>query len=116
MIADLLTSKPTDAPAVIESVSWRWIWDDLSGGDLRRVVDHIGPLYWKGKPLDAKKREVKFLAAGPTGDLAQRTIIVILTTCANPAEVRAVDSYVGWPGLDWDLSGPHQSAFDALKR
>jgi hypothetical protein len=116
MVADLLTSKPADAPAVIEAVSWRWIWDDLSGGDLRRVIDGAGPLYWKGKSLDAKKREVKFLADGPTGDLAQRTIIVILSTCANPAEVRAVDSYVGWPGLDWDLSGRHQSDFDALKR
>lgn len=116
MVADLLTSRPADAPAVIDSVGWRWIWDDLGGDDLRRIVDQVGPLYWAGKSLDLKKREVKFLADGRTDDLSQRTIIVILSTCAGPAEVRAADSFVGWPGLDFDLTGAHQSAFDQLKR
>jgi hypothetical protein len=30
--------------------------------------------------------------------------------------VRGIDNYVGWPGLDFDLTGAHQSAFDALKK
>jgi hypothetical protein len=116
MVADILTSNLSHAPAVIDSVGWRWIWDDLGGKALQRVVDTVGPVYWARRSLDAKKAEVKYHSGGVTTDVAQRLIIVILRTCAGPKEVRAIDSAVGWPGLDWDLTGVYQDEFDRLKR
>lgn len=115
MVADLLVSSKTHAPAVVKAVGWRWIWSDLSGGDLEQVVDGVGPAFWGTQSLNAKKREVKYLADGWTSDISQRLIIVILRTCSGPKEVRAVNKHVGWPGLNWDLSGRYQDEFDRLK-
>jgi hypothetical protein len=116
MVADLLSTNDGHVPAVVNHVGWRWIWSDLSGKDLERVVDHAGPIYWATQSLDAKKREVKYLADGYTSDVSQRLIIVILRTCSGPGEVRAIDKHVGWPGLNWDLTGKHQKEFDRLKK
>lgn len=115
MVADLLLSNKAHASAVVNEVGWRWIWSDLSGGELEQVVNEIGPIYWSTQSLDTKKREVKYLSSGWTSDLAQRLIIVILRTCSDAREVREIDKYVGWPGLDWDLSGRYQREFDRLK-
>ncbi|WP_448002672.1 hypothetical protein [Agromyces bauzanensis] len=117
MVSDLLVSAtPADATAVLDDVGWRWVWNDLSGDDLRRVVDVAGPAFWARRSFAQKKAEVGFLAGGRTDDISQRAIIVILRTCAGPAEVRAIDASVGWPGLDFDLTGAYQTQFDTLKR
>lgn len=115
MVADLLLSNRSQAPAVIDDVGWRWIWTDLSTDELKQVVDTIGPIYWATQSLDAKKHEVKYLAKGWTSDISQRLIIVILRTCSGPKEVRKINDYMGWPGLNWDLTGQYQDAFDELK-
>jgi hypothetical protein len=117
MVADLLTSAtPADSSAVLNDVGWRWVWDDLSGNDLQRVVDVAGPAFWATKAFAQKEAEVGFLAGGRTNDISQRTIIMILRTCATPAEVRAIDKSLGWPGLDFDLTGSYQTELDRLKR
>jgi hypothetical protein len=116
MIADLLTSSPGQANAVLDDVSWRWVWTDTSGEALIRIVDQVGPGYWKTKSLAQKKAEIQYLSGGRTGDISQRAIVMILGTCASSAQVRAIDKSVGWPGLDWDLTGGYQDQFDRLKR
>jgi hypothetical protein len=116
MIADLLTSSPEQATAVLDDVGWHWVWTDTSGDALTRIVNVVGPRYWATKPLTLKKAEVRFLSDGRTSDISQRAIVMILKTCSSPEEVRAIDKHVGWPGLDWDLTGSYQDEFDQLKR
>lgn len=116
MVADLLTSATrADSTAVLTYVGWRWVWDDLSGNDLRRVVDVAGQSFWATQPLPRKKAEISFLASGRTSEISQRAIVMILRTC-TPAEVRDIDKALGWPGLDFDLEGSYQTEFDRLKR
>ena len=49
---------------------------------------------------------------GPTTEIMEETIIIILETCSK-AEVLAIEKAVG--GLDWDLDGVEQDKFDAMK-
>jgi hypothetical protein len=105
MIADLLTTNDAHVVPVIDSVGWRWLWDDVSGRDWAKIMRHAGPIYWKAKDYTTKRREVKFLADGVTTDTAQEMIIIILRTC-TPAEVRKIDGEVGgMMGLSFDLTG-----------
>jgi hypothetical protein len=117
LVSDLLTTaQPADAKAVLDDVGWRWVWDDLSGGDLERVVDRVGPAYWATKSQAQKRAEIAFLASGRTSGISQRAIIMILRTCATSAEVRAIADSFAWPGLDFDLTDGYQDEFDRLKK
>jgi hypothetical protein len=112
MIVDLLLAKPGDIPNVVNMVTWRWLWDDLGGGALRRLVREVAPHYWPTQGFAHKYQEIKRMADGRTGERAQELIIVILRTCTRD-EVRSTASRLD---LDWDLDGVEQDELDRLRR
>lgn len=116
MIADLLISSPDQATAVLDDVGWHRVWTDTTGDALTRIVKDVGPRYWATKPLALKKAEVRLLSDGWTSAISQQAIVMILKTCSGPEEVRSIDKHVGWPGLEWDLTGSYQDEFDQLRR
>ena len=114
-ILEILAAKKEDAPALIAHESWHRLWRTIDGEHCRTFVEAFGADYWRGRSLDEKQQEVKFLADGRTNDLAQETIIVILRTC-SPDQVRAIDSHVGGLlGLGFDLDGPWNRELKRLK-
>jgi hypothetical protein len=116
MVADLLTTNDAHVVPALKGITWRWLWDDISGDDWTRIMRRAGPIYWKAQDYATKKSEVQFLADGATTDTAQEMIIIILRTC-TPAEVRSIDKEVGgWTGLSFDLSGKWQDEFDLLRK
>ena len=115
MIVDLLFSNAEHIVPVLDSVGWRKVWDDLDGEECRQFVRAAGQIYWSRQSYEKKRDEVGWLADGPTGEIAEETIIVILRTC-TPEEVRRIDDEVGGRlGLSWDLTGAEQDEFDKLK-
>ena len=111
MIVELLDVNHDDGVKMIEKFGWHWIWDDVDGDDCRRFIQRLGDPFWRTQSLAKKTKEVCWLADGPTTEIQEETIIVILRTC-SPADVRAIDKAAG--GLDWDLDGAEQDEFDRL--
>jgi hypothetical protein len=112
MIVELLDVDHADGVKIIERFGWHWLWDDIDGEDCRNFINRLGDPFWRTKTLGDKTAEVQWLASGPTTEIQQETIIIILRTC-SPAQVRAIDEAAG--GLDWDLTGVEQDEFDRLK-
>lgn len=116
MLADLLTTNDSHVVPAIQSVGWRWLWNDVGGKNWTRIMRRAGPIFWKAQSYEAKKREVQFLADGRTNGTAQEMIVIILRTC-SPAEVRKIDKEVGgWTGLSFDLTDQWQDEFDRLRK
>ena len=115
MIVGLLNANYDHIVPVLDSVGWRAVWEDLHGDECRQFLATAGPTYWRAQSYTRKRSEVGWLADGPTGEIAEETMIVILRTC-TPAEVRSIDDEVGGRmGLSWDLDGAEQDEFDRLK-
>jgi hypothetical protein len=112
MIIDLLLTKPADIPNLVNIVTWTWLWDDLGGSSLRRLVHDVGPRYWRTQGFGHKYVEMKRLVAGSTGERAEELVIVILRTCTRE-QVRSAAA-----GLDLDgyLDGAEQRELDLLRR
>lgn len=111
MIVDLLAANVDDGVKIIKHFGWRWIWDDVDGEDCRNFITKLGPAYWATRDVEAKKRECAWLADGPTSEIEEETIMIILRTCTR-AEVIEIDKAIG---LDWDLDGAEQDEFDKMK-
>ncbi len=111
MIVELLAVNVADGVKIIKQFGWRWIWDDVDGQDCRDFITKLGPAYWATRDVEAKKRECAWLADGPTSEIEEETIMVILRTCTR-AEVIEIDKAIG---LDWDLDGVEQDEFDKMK-
>ena len=111
MIVDLLAANVDDGVKIIKHFGWRWIWDDVDGDDCRNFITKLGPAYWATRDVEAKKRECAWLADGPTSEIEEETIMIILRTCTR-AEVIEIDKAIG---LDWDLDGVEQDEFDKMK-
>jgi hypothetical protein len=115
MIVGLLSSNKSHVVPVLDAVGWRSCWDDIDGDECRQFINVAGPTYWTAQSYARKRAEVKYLADGATGEIAEETIIIILRTCTG-AEVRKIDDEVGGTlGLSWDLDGAEQDEFDRLK-
>ena len=113
MIVDLLETAPSsDLAPIIDHVRFRWLWDDLGGSQLERLVHRVGPRYWAQQAFDAKDREIKFHAAGVTTERSEEMIIVILRTC-SAAQVRLLAKK---HDLDWSLDGKEQQELERLRR
>ena len=111
MIVELLAANVDDGVKIIKHFGWRWIWDDVDGDDCRDFITKLGPAYWATRDVEAKKREIAWLADGPTSEIEEETIMIILRTCTR-AEVIEIDKAIG---LDWDLDGVEQDEFDRMK-
>ena len=111
MIVELLAVNVDDGVKIIKEFGWRWIWDDVDGDDCRNFITKLGPAYWATRDVEAKKREIAWLADGPTSEIEEETIMIILRTCTR-AEVIEIDKAIG---LDWDLDGVEQDEFDRMK-
>jgi hypothetical protein len=115
MIVGLLDSNLSHVVPVLGVVGWRRVWDDVDGENCRSFVRSCASVHWSAQDYARKRDEAKYLADGPTGDVAQETIVAILRTCSG-AEVRKIDDEVGGMlGLSFDLEGIHQDEFDKLK-
>jgi hypothetical protein len=115
MIVGLLSTNDAHIVPVLDQVGWRNVWKDVDGEECRQFVQATAQTYWSVQSYERKRDEVKFLADGITGEIAQETIIAILRTCTS-AEVRRIDDEVGGRmGLSWDLDGAEQDEFDRLK-
>ena len=113
MIVELLDVDHDDGARIIQHYGWHWIWTDVDGSDCRDFIRKLGPAFWATQSMEAKKKEVRWLADGVTTDLQEETIVIILRTC-TPAQVRELDDAAG--GLDWDLTDEWQDELDRLRK
>jgi hypothetical protein len=111
MIVELLAVNVDDGVKMIKEFGWHWIWDDVDGDDCRDFINKLGPAFWRTQSIGAKTAEIAWLVDGPTTEIQEETIMVILRTCTRE-EVRSIDKALD---LDWDLDGVEQDELDALR-
>jgi hypothetical protein len=107
MVSEIITSTPeTDIRPLFTSLNskeqtgWDWIYSDLSGDDLKSVINTVGQKYWKAASYDEKFNECYTLIGWsgvnlgvPPGDMAQLVIMTILRSGERYENRRLYDEF-----------------------